>query len=313
VFTKDLIQFFRDLLVAKFIDTRDKVLDVSEDEMEVLKKLTSEVTEEHLTLVLSELIKAESDVRYSFSPRVALEMALIKISYLSVFRTVNEAIAAISGSSIAEEPVSIESGSQPAPSAKKFPSKTLKKKVAGPAPQAVEEPAPPPVTEESPAEVEPPAEPEPSPAQVAEPVGVDAEDDYDEDIPLDEEMSVNAPAPFTGPSLLHAIVGRMHDPRKSSRLNQAVASLEGGTLSLTFKSADAGLCAQPFKDEPEEVEKLATELMGIPMKIEIHIQQGKDATCAQPLKEQAKKEPLVQDALDLFEGRVVNVKPIEEK
>ncbi len=302
-FTKDLIRFFRDLLVAKFISTRDRVLDVSEEELEFLKKIGAEVTEEHLTLVLSELVKAEADVRFSFSPRVALEMALIKISYLSVFRTVNEAIAAISGGNMDDTEIEAEPGfpkeKEPELKRDSSPARARTNKPStppAPAPAAVPDPEP----EYSPS-------PEPDDAPIPEEPGEEVHDDIPDSI---EEPS--APAPFTGPTLLEAVVDKLHDPRLSSRLSQAKATLESNTLAITFSSSDAEICAQPFKEKPELVEGPASELMGVPVSIEIHITHA-SSEGKKPLKQKAMSEPVVKDALDLFEGRVVNVKPIDEE
>ena len=43
-------------------------------------------------LILSEMVKAESEVRSSFSPRLSLEMSLIRVSFISALKPVKEAI-----------------------------------------------------------------------------------------------------------------------------------------------------------------------------------------------------------------------------
>jgi len=297
-FTKDLIQFFRDLLVASLLRSGDQGLDASEEELGALRKIASEVTDEHLTLILSELVKAEADVRFSFSPRVALEMSLIKISYLSTFRTINEALATISGTmSVDHEP-----GLPPSPSSKQVrPSIARKTVKSSPKVELVTE-------ETSAPEVDVVSSPDPEPYGVDDSEGEALEEYIAEAETIPE---TKAPAPFTGASLLEAITDRLHDPILSSKLSRAEGSLEGDILGLTFSSSDAEICAQPFKDKPETVEKLATELMGIPVKIEIHIEHSKKNKST-PLKEKVMAEPVVQEALELFEGRVVNVKPMNE-
>ncbi|MCK4911907.1 MAG: DNA polymerase III subunit gamma/tau, partial [Thermodesulfovibrionales bacterium] len=95
-FTRDLIKFFRDLIVAKLTSGAEGMLDASAEEMGDISKIASGVSLEYLTLIIPELIKAESDVRVSFSPRIALEMALVRISYLSMYRPVSDALAALS-------------------------------------------------------------------------------------------------------------------------------------------------------------------------------------------------------------------------
>jgi DNA polymerase-3 subunit gamma/tau len=103
IFTKDLISYFRNILVISLVREHDGLLDVSEEELGMLERQASQVSEEHLTLILSELTKAEGDVRSSFSPRVSLEMILLRISYLSTFRNIGEAISAITSAAPAQE------------------------------------------------------------------------------------------------------------------------------------------------------------------------------------------------------------------
>ncbi len=258
-FTKDLITFFRDLLVAKVTSSTDEILDVSDEERNIITALAARVSDEHLTLILSELIKADADVRSSFSPRVALEMSLIKISYLSRFSTVKEAFASISG---ADEEAVVD-----VPAQKRISDTAHSEDTAGTAIETLHEP-----------------------------------DEAAETAPETKE--------YTGESLLQALVDNLEDP-VSSRLSKATkAELDGDTLSLTFGNSDAAICAKPFKDDPSDVEKLASELRGVPTKLEIHINKKKSA--GRDIKQKAMSEPVVKEALDLFEGRVVNVKQIED-
>lgn len=91
-FAKDLMNFFRDLLTAKITGGAQDLLDLSDAEFSLVRDLIDTTSEESLTLFLGEMIRAEQDVRSSFSPRVVLEMALIKASYLSSLRPLQEAI-----------------------------------------------------------------------------------------------------------------------------------------------------------------------------------------------------------------------------
>ena len=84
-FTKELVQFFRDLLVASVVKKPEDALDLNTEELSVVKEIISTSSEDQLTLMLSEIMKAETDVRNSSSPRLALEMALIRASFLSSY------------------------------------------------------------------------------------------------------------------------------------------------------------------------------------------------------------------------------------
>jgi DNA polymerase-3 subunit gamma/tau len=261
VFTRDLIGFFRDLLVSRAVTDAGKVLDIGEEEMAFLRETAPKVSDAQLSLILAEIMKMEAEVRSAFSPRVALEMALLRLSYLSTFRPVDEAIAALSGMTSFEEAPRAEKESRPAP-------------------------------------------PSPSPDKhggAANPK---------EDVPAPSSPAGEAEA-HTGKSLLQGIIDNLEDPRLAARLAKAEADLKGERLVLNFGDADAAICAKPFKDNPEAVESLAAQLRGAPTKIEIHIVENGPATVS-AVKERALSEPVVKEALDLFEGRVVNVKPTED-
>jgi DNA polymerase-3 subunit gamma/tau len=243
VYTKDLIKFFRDILVVKLIPPEKQMDDMSDEELITLNDLAARVSDEYLVLLLSEMIKAESDVKTSFSPRVALEMSLIKLSFLGVFRHVRDAISALSSTGRTEMP-------------------------------------------EEPVEALPESELPEAPAN-----------------------QHKTEKQYTGTSLLKAIVRKIEDPKVSSYLAKASGELNGNTLILTFDSAEADICAKPFKDSPELVEDIATDLLGAPVKVEIHISQSKP-TDKKGLKEKVMSEPVIKEALDLFEGRVVDIKKI---
>lgn len=91
-FTKDLVEFFRDLLIAKIVQKPEEMLELGEDEMDAIRKILPKVSHDILTLVLSEIVKAELDVRSAFSPRVTLEMSLIRASLISTLKPIREAI-----------------------------------------------------------------------------------------------------------------------------------------------------------------------------------------------------------------------------
>lgn len=89
---KELIQFFRDLLVASITKKPDELIDITPEEMESVKQILTVTSEDQLTLMLSELIKAEVDIRSASFPRFAFEMSMLKISFLSEMKPIKEII-----------------------------------------------------------------------------------------------------------------------------------------------------------------------------------------------------------------------------
>ncbi len=96
-FTRDFLQFIRNLLVAKITDDTGGILDLGEEESRAITRIMDTSTEEHLALILSELIKAEPGIRSAFYPRIALEMTLLKLGMLNRFKTINEALKMLGG------------------------------------------------------------------------------------------------------------------------------------------------------------------------------------------------------------------------
>ena len=83
-FTRELIQFFRDHAGrACRKKPRVRYSKLGNEEMHILKKIMSSTSEDRLTLVLAELLKAEVEIRSATSPRISLEMSLLRISFLS--------------------------------------------------------------------------------------------------------------------------------------------------------------------------------------------------------------------------------------
>jgi hypothetical protein len=133
-------------------------------------------------------------------------------------------------------------------------------------------------------------------------------------------------AAATGPAegaaaILAAMVGlSVARPSLVQPLRGASARLDGDTLVLEVPPDFAGF-AQMHVDEYRDLAKKAA---GRPLKIQV----GQGAAVAEPdvppsqeqvkrqrLRKEAEREPAVQDALDLFEGKVVDVreaKPAKE-
>jgi DNA polymerase-3 subunit gamma/tau len=266
-FTKDLIKLFRNLLVTKLLSGKGDFLDAGEEELDLLMKTSERVSDEHIVLILNEMLKAESSVRTSFSPRVALEMSLIRISYLSTFKEVKKAISFLS-----------KTGDSP--------------------------PAEPPGLED--ALVKDEQTSYEKPREIQEEIIEDSEikEPYEEG--PDE-------APLSADSLLRSIADNMEDIRLSSMLTKASPALEGDTLNLTFNSSEAGICAKPVKESSELIEKLASDLRKAPTRIEIHIKKSSKSHDKPGLRERVLSEPVIKEALDLFEGRVLNYNVVEEK
>jgi DNA polymerase-3 subunit gamma/tau len=270
-FTKDLIKFFRDLLVARLTKSPEGVVDASSEELADIARLASGVSAEYLSLVIPELIKTESEVRSSFYPRIALEMALIRLSYLSMYRPVSEALAALSGENRALPPAA-----------------EARPEIHATGPAA---------HEEAEAPSEPKAEGKEAQAPASEPQA--------------SEPPAESRAPLNAEGLLAELMERV-DPKLSSMLADAVPELSGGSLALTFRSSGAHICAERVKKSLKEITETASEALGEPVSVELRVKPSRGRRTKKDVKEEAMSEPLVKEALELFDGRVVDVKEIKD-
>ena len=270
-FTKGLIQFFRDLLVATVVKRPEEVLDLGSEEMTAVREIAALSSEEQLMLVLSELMKAETDVRTSSSPRLALELSLLKASFLSTMKPLKEIIENIT---LHGEKYS-ESTSSEAP--------VLRDEVAEAGAETGKD--------ESNGEV--PTEPEGPEETAASASGRVAED-----------LSVEAKDPA---GAWARTVARLLPPL-SSQLAQAEVELKGKELLLTINEGHAALFSDSIKNNMDTIVQTVREEYGGDISVRFVVSQKKRAG-KKDLKRKIMDEPLIKEALELFEGRIVDISP----
>lgn len=128
---KETVRYARDLLVIKTGNT-DIIVD-TEENIAAMKQAAEKVDADTLTAIIEILSEADSALRYSVSPRIALETVCLKAAYLSSsdYTALERRIARL------------ESGAEPIPSrtketpvaTKKAPETDEKKSIKTPAPQ----------------------------------------------------------------------------------------------------------------------------------------------------------------------------------
>lgn len=269
-FTKDLMQFFRDLLVASIVSKPEEVLDASDNELAAMKEILGRTSEDHLTLLLSEMITAESDVRLAFSPRVALEMSLVRASFLNMLKPVKEALENIKLSGAGRGGTSVPADSRAAGSTAK-----VHKESSPPQPPEIGGSAP---------EAVPPA------------------------------AACTAAVTSAGwkegelkGSFIEKVDAMSHP--LACKLSDADVAVEGNTLTLTFNGGSA-IHVDSVRGSIGLVEKAAAELLGRKMSVAIDIIRKK-APRKKEVKEKILSEPFVKEAIELFGGRIVEIRQME--
>ena len=79
IFTRDLLQHIRNLLIVKACDRPEDLLDVAESTLEQLKIQTKKAGEARLIRSIEILSPLETEMRYSSQSRIILELAAVKL------------------------------------------------------------------------------------------------------------------------------------------------------------------------------------------------------------------------------------------
>jgi DNA polymerase-3 subunit gamma/tau len=80
--TRELVEFFRNIAIVKVTEDAEALLEFTPEEVQALRRHAANVTIEQLTLLLSELLKIEGEVRSAINPRYTLEMGLLRTSFV---------------------------------------------------------------------------------------------------------------------------------------------------------------------------------------------------------------------------------------
>jgi DNA polymerase III subunit gamma/tau len=288
-FARELILHFRELLLLKVAPAESALLAaVLPEERERLRPLAEAFSEEDLLRVFEALTEAETEMRTAPDPRVTLELALLKLVQmrrLVPFAELVDRVERLASGAVSS--MAVAAG--PAPARPRVVAPTLFSGSGGgasatPAPAA---PAP---------AATPPSTPAPSAAPSPSADGAAG---------ILQEMIAKCQA---RPSLVQPLRG-------------AQARLDGDTLVLEV-TPDFAAFASMHADEYREIARQASKR---PLKVQIGQSAAPPPAPAAPpsaeevkrqrLRQEAEREPAVQEALDLFEGKVVDVreaKPVKE-
>ena len=94
-FCQELIEHFRNLLVIRSVKKPEEILDLTQAELDDLRKQSLNVSAPDVQRRLTLLIKAESEMAYASFPRLIVEMALLKATLLAPMVPIQELIEKI--------------------------------------------------------------------------------------------------------------------------------------------------------------------------------------------------------------------------
>lgn len=102
---KELVEHFRNIAVVKIVKNPDEFLEFSSEEIEKLQLQASQVSIEELTLLLTELLKLENEIRSTVNPRYALELGLLKTSFIKGMTSLDDILKKLGGPENPDPPV----------------------------------------------------------------------------------------------------------------------------------------------------------------------------------------------------------------
>jgi DNA polymerase-3 subunit gamma/tau len=295
-FARELLLHLREVLLVKLAPEGSSLLaPILPEELERLRVLAGALSEDDLLRGLDVLTRAEGELRGASDSRVALDLVLLKLAQLRRLVPFAELVARverlIGGAASATLPPARPSTVR-APSLLAAPAPAPRPVAATPGPAATPLPA---------------ATPRPTP-------GLPAEVDDDEP-PDDAPVSVASTASGTAPSLVTAMIGLCHGrPSLAAALRSSVARLEGDTLALEVPDDFLAFATM----HADELRDLARRAAGRSLLLKVASGGAVAAAEAavrepvedrrQTLRQEAEREQAVQEALDLFDGRVVDVR-----
>lgn len=276
-FTRELIQFFRDMLVMSIVTKPAEILDLSKEEMDSIRNILSKTSEDHLTLLLAELLKAEIDIRNASSPRLAFEMSLLKVSFLTGLKPVKEILEHIE-EYIKPAPDTGSAKSRFQKDEKKDEQKETRDEMIAAETELADE-----RTEVS-------------------SLSATAEQGFEP--PVSEEISISD-------DVWDRAIKKM-DPPLASKLSKASFRLSGNKLLLTLNGGYS-VFTDSIKKNADLIEQIFSEELGNKVRLEVETVKKK-AVRKKDLKEEALAEPAIQEVLELFDGsRIVDVIPATEE
>lgn len=263
--TRELVENFRNIAIVKVTEDAEGLLEFTPEDVQKLKKYASAVSIEHLTLLLTELLRLEGEVRSAVHPRYTLELGLLRTSFVKGMTSIEEVLKMLG-----------ESG--------------------GPAGNPVAMPA-------SGEKTAPP--PEKKTVLINEPGPVN-----------NEPVSAKSTDDLCKEDVWQKLVERVdaEDHLLACKLSEArVINLNSTELSIGFNGGMSVL-ADSIRSKASIIKPILQGISGHSLKLKILSLPKEEARIdKKKMKEEIYAEPLVKDALRIFDGSLIKVNPIEDE
>ncbi|MFN7927258.1 MAG: DNA polymerase III subunit gamma/tau [Blastocatellia bacterium] len=306
-FTRELMTYFRHLLVIKSGLASSDVLGISDAEVAQLQQFAPQFSEEDIVRFFHLLTETEKQIKDSPQPRFQLEIGLVKLAQITRLRSLDEVLqqltdlaAKLGGGSVLSPPVPMPTKPHPAPRPTPPPTSRM---VAPASPASVISAA----LEEPPgfsdafqqASFSPP-EPDYTPAPMRQ----------------SEPALSAAPRPSIKPGHeLGTLKTELEKRRKTlilMALEEAQVQYEAGKLTATFAGENA--FSKRLQESTQLFREIGDQLFGQPLQIVVKTGGAAVVTSVQEAKqaretmiESVKNNPAVKSLLETFRGEIIDV------
>jgi DNA polymerase III subunit gamma/tau len=303
----DLVAHFRNLVVAQLGSSAEPLLDVPAHEILRMREQTASIPAAHLNHLFAQVFSEEAAVRLAAQPRLAMETVLIRLcqiqpalaidALIEKFDSLRSELAGATGSPDSGGPVN---SAPPPVSPSPAPVATPDDGPGGAAPHF---PAPPPAPVPSGAAGTAPPDPEVPPVH---------------DGAAEMPPPVRAPRPATEPAAIWRDLFRQisgTDPAVAASLKGArVTRIDDRQMELEVAGNEFAMNRARRPKSLDVLRKACQAYFGKPMEVTVS---GNVEATESPMvkrnrqnqkKQAALSHPLVEDALDVFDGKLVDVK-----
>lgn len=263
-FSREFLQFMRNLMIVAIINERESTADLSDDEFAVVRRIGEMTSQEHLILLLSDFIKAEPAIRSSLHPRAALETSLIRLSLLCHFSPIDRTLAQLRGGTPA---AGIATG------------------------DAQESPPFRPGGSES-----------PHTADVRPTHGIQ------DRLPHFEKSQPAFRLQETWQECL-ARLGETNPPL-ASKLREGTTRFSENGITVVFNGG-LSVHAESVKEQATAIRSILSDISGGQVSLRIETAGGK-SVATREIRQKMLQHPVIKEALEIFEGRVVDIIPSKQ-
>jgi DNA polymerase-3 subunit gamma/tau len=126
-FCRELLQYFRNLILMKVSEHPEGLMELPEEELEILKKQAEKFEFDQLNHLFNLLLKGEEEMAQSTFPRTMLEMTLIRMATLRPILPIDEILKKLEGLEKRRPSVGLKEEMEPSQSERPVSSKGSKK------------------------------------------------------------------------------------------------------------------------------------------------------------------------------------------